>query len=185
MTTPILKNLYTHRTATTERPCFVCNQFTKAVLTTDNGLDWFYTCTSHLNDHGFATVVPEPEKPPPIPPKSTKKKEPTKKEKNADKTTKDEKDTKDSTETKDEKDEKNEDEKNKDEKKKDEKSKDKKETNKEQLPPPITSPPKPKQYVLHRDIFYLRESNLNKKRREQKIQSLLEQLPSVPKTSLQ
>ncbi|CAG8476568.1 8580_t:CDS:2 [Dentiscutata erythropus] len=186
---PILKNLYTHRTATTERPCFVCNKYTNAVLTTDNGLDWFYTCTSHLDDRGFATAFPEPEKIPPTPPKSKEKKEPTKKEKNADKTAKDEKDSKDSTKTKDEKDEKDKDEKNKDEKdkdekNKDEKSKDKKETNKKQ-PPPIPSPPKPKQYILHRDIFYLRESNLNKKRREKKVQNLLEQLPSVPKTSLQ
>ncbi|CAG8772216.1 7544_t:CDS:2, partial [Racocetra persica] len=151
MTTPAvstLKNLYTHRTATTERQCFICNQFTNAVLTTDNGLDWFYTCTSHLNDRGFATAVPEPEKKLPTPPpKSTEKKELTKKEKNVDKTAEDEK-NKDLTETKKEKDEKNKDEKDKDEKckdkkEKDENSKDKKETNKES-PAPIPSPPKPK-----------------------------------------
>ncbi|CAG8509488.1 7855_t:CDS:2 [Racocetra fulgida] len=174
---PTLKNLYTHRTATTERQCFICNQFTNAVLTTDNG------------DRGFATVVPEPEKKLPTPPpKSTEKKEPTKKEKNVDKTAEDEK-NKDLTESKKEKDEENKDEKDKDEKskdkkEKDEKSKDKKETNKES-PAPIPSPPKPKQYILHRDIFYLRESNFNKKRREKKVQSLLEQLPSVPKKPLQ
>lgn len=39
-----LINLYTHKIATTDKPCFICNKYTSSVLRTDNGLDWFYTC---------------------------------------------------------------------------------------------------------------------------------------------
>jgi hypothetical protein len=45
-----LINLYTHRIATTDKPCFICNKYTRSVLRTDNGLDWFYTCERYIGD---------------------------------------------------------------------------------------------------------------------------------------
>ncbi|CAG8699870.1 2753_t:CDS:1, partial [Acaulospora colombiana] len=60
--------------------------------------------------------------------------------------------------------------------------KDVNEKNIEVKPPSI--PPKPEQYILHRDFFYLRESGLRRKRQEKEAHNVLRQLPSVPKTSL-
>ncbi|CAG8445425.1 7543_t:CDS:2 [Diversispora eburnea] len=179
---PKLRNLYTHRTATSERPCFVCSKFTSAVLTTGDGLDWFYICTSHLNDSSFASpVVPVSE-----PVKTTIKHDDStiipKKEGEKEMKKKEEKDenkdeNKDELTTKEKKEKQGDDKEKKDELKKEIKS-------------PLISnhvpplPPEPKQYILHRDIFYLRESCLIKKRQEKESQNLLKQLPNVPKTPL-
>ncbi|CAG8581614.1 14372_t:CDS:2 [Acaulospora morrowiae] len=157
-TSQTLQNLYTHRTATSERPCFVCGKFTSAVLTTGNGLDWFYTCVSHLNDRGFASPVPLVE------PEPVKITEPTSKGEK-------EKENEKKKEGKDEQ---------KFEDSKEEKCEEK--GGKEVKPPSLSI--KPKQYTLHRDFFYLRESNLKKKRQEKEAQEMLKQLPSVPKSSL-
>ncbi|KAF9975525.1 hypothetical protein BGZ73_000829 [Actinomortierella ambigua] len=49
-----LVNRYTEKTATQERPCFICMRPTVKVLTSQQGGDWFYICPSHLQDTGFA-----------------------------------------------------------------------------------------------------------------------------------
>ncbi|KAG0254063.1 hypothetical protein DFQ27_007072 [Actinomortierella ambigua] len=49
-----LVNRYTDKTATQERPCFICLRPTTKVLASQQGGDWFYACPSHLQDTGFA-----------------------------------------------------------------------------------------------------------------------------------
>ncbi|KAG0042064.1 hypothetical protein BGZ83_000955 [Gryganskiella cystojenkinii] len=50
-----LRNAYIEKTATSERSCFICMKMTTKVLTAKDGGDWFYICPSHLQDPGFAT----------------------------------------------------------------------------------------------------------------------------------
>ncbi|CAI2166277.1 14565_t:CDS:2 [Funneliformis geosporum] len=168
-----LINLYTHRIATADKSCFICNKFTTSVLRTDNGLDWFYTCESHLSDRGFASPVPEPEPEPTIDIQPTKIKGSQKEESANSKS--------DSEEVKDKSKEST---KEGEEKEKEEKKEEKQQvaTPKPLIKPQPPKPSKPKQYVLHRSIFYLRQDNLNKKRQKAEAQNLLSKLPSVPKT---
>ncbi|KAF9190549.1 hypothetical protein BGZ51_008487 [Haplosporangium sp. Z 767] len=49
-----LRNAYLEKTATTERSCFICMKMTTKVLTAKDGGDFFYICASHLSDPGFA-----------------------------------------------------------------------------------------------------------------------------------
>ncbi|KAG0227399.1 hypothetical protein BGW41_003835 [Actinomortierella wolfii] len=49
-----LVNKYNDKTATQERPCFICLRPTTKVLASQQGGDWFYVCASHLQDPGFA-----------------------------------------------------------------------------------------------------------------------------------
>ncbi|CAG8455385.1 16633_t:CDS:2 [Funneliformis mosseae] len=171
-----LINLYTHRITTADKPCFICNKFTTSVLRTDNGLDWFYTCESHLSDRGFATPVPEPKPEPTIVVQSTKIKG-SQKEDSA-------KSKSDSATNQEEKDKSKEPTKEGKEEEKEEKKEEKQQvaTPKPSIKPQPPRPTKPKQYVLHRNIFYLRQDNLNKKRQKAETQILLSKLPSVPKT---
>ncbi|KAI1303763.1 hypothetical protein EDD11_005302 [Mortierella claussenii] len=49
-----LRNAYLEKTATQERSCFICMKMTTKVLTAKDGGDFFYICPSHLQDPGFA-----------------------------------------------------------------------------------------------------------------------------------
>ncbi|KAF9582064.1 hypothetical protein BGW38_000711 [Lunasporangiospora selenospora] len=49
-----LRNVYVEKTAATERSCFICMRITTKVLTAKDGGDWFFICPSHLLDPGFA-----------------------------------------------------------------------------------------------------------------------------------
>ncbi|KAG0378002.1 MAG: VPS4-associated protein 1 [Linnemannia gamsii] len=49
-----LRNAYLEKTATAERSCFICMKMTTKVLTAKDGGDFFYICASHLQDPGFA-----------------------------------------------------------------------------------------------------------------------------------
>ncbi|KAF8983629.1 hypothetical protein BGZ46_009891 [Entomortierella lignicola] len=49
-----LRNAYLEKTATAERSCFICMKMTTKVLTAKDGGDFFYVCASHLQDPGFA-----------------------------------------------------------------------------------------------------------------------------------
>ncbi|KAF9429479.1 hypothetical protein BGZ76_001238 [Entomortierella beljakovae] len=49
-----LRNAYLEKTATTERSCYICVKMTTKVLTAKDGGDYFYICASHLQDPGFA-----------------------------------------------------------------------------------------------------------------------------------
>ncbi|KAF9995341.1 hypothetical protein BGZ79_010963 [Entomortierella chlamydospora] len=49
-----LRNAYVEKTATTERSCFICMKMTTKVLTAKDGGDFFFVCASHLDDPGFA-----------------------------------------------------------------------------------------------------------------------------------
>ncbi|KAF8931005.1 VPS4-associated protein 1 [Dissophora ornata] len=49
-----LRNAYIEKTATAERSCFICIKMTTKVLTAKDGGDFFYVCPSHLLDPGFA-----------------------------------------------------------------------------------------------------------------------------------
>ncbi|KND04233.1 uncharacterized protein SPPG_01664 [Spizellomyces punctatus DAOM BR117] len=64
---PLMSNLYTQRTATSEAPCFVCSKFCITVLT--NSVDWFYVCPSHISDAGFCKPASAPSSSP-KPPRS-------------------------------------------------------------------------------------------------------------------
>ncbi|GJJ68064.1 hypothetical protein EMPS_00410 [Entomortierella parvispora] len=50
-----LRNAYVEKTATSERSCYICMKMTTKVLTAKDGGDWFYICPSHLQDPGFAS----------------------------------------------------------------------------------------------------------------------------------
>ncbi|RIA95286.1 VPS4-associated protein 1 [Glomus cerebriforme] len=180
-------NLYTHRIATTDKPCYICNKYTKSVLRTDNGLDWFYTCESHLSDRGFATPILEPEPKPLVVQSPTKAKVSQKDDSSKSKSDSDSNQYKDKSNDSIEVEGKQQQE-GKEEKKKEEKIKDQTEENQQVATPKSPEPPrptKPKQYKLHSNIFYLREDNLNKKRQKAEVQNILSKLPSVPKNSLQ
>ncbi|KAG0304808.1 hypothetical protein BGZ98_004987 [Dissophora globulifera] len=49
-----LRNAYIEKSAVTERSCFICMKMTTKVLTAKDGGDFFYVCPSHLQDTGFA-----------------------------------------------------------------------------------------------------------------------------------
>ncbi|RGB26212.1 VPS4-associated protein 1 [Rhizophagus diaphanus] len=180
-----LINLYTHRIATTDKPCFICNKYTSSVLRTDNGLDWFYTCESHLSDRGFATPIPEPEPEPKLPVVQSTRVSISQKD--------------DSSKSKSDPDINQEKDKSNDSTKVESKQQEGSEDNvkeqtedKQQVATPKSpekpQPPKstkPKQYKLHSNIFYLREDKLNKKRQKEEAQKILSKLPNVPKNSLQ
>lgn len=144
------------------------------------------TATSHLSDRGFASpVVPPPE---PEPVKNDKKTIIPKKEDDKEVKGKEDKgekgenggngDDPTAKEKKEKKEKQDEDKSKKEELKKEIKSTP---SSNHVSPPP---PSEPKQYILHRDIFYLRESHLIKKRQEKETQILLKQFPSVPKAPL-
>ncbi|GBB90840.1 hypothetical protein RclHR1_17940003 [Rhizophagus clarus] len=184
-----LINLYTHRIATTDKPCFICNKYTRSVLRTDNGLDWFYTCESHLSDRGFATPILEPEPEPKLlVVQSTKARIPQKDNSSESKSDPDinqEKDrSNDSTKVESKQQEEKEEEREKEKIK--ERTEDKQQitTPKSLEHPQPPKPTKPRQYKLHSNIFYLREDKLNKKRQKVEAQNILSKLPSVPKNSL-
>lgn len=199
MATLRLQNSYSLRTSQQDRPCFICNRFSNAVLTTD-GLspDWFYICRPHLDDRGFCSVIGGVPPPPSLsldaPRKNDKKKSyspDVKPESNSvtDLVTgigsgiwntltgaKKEEEKKDNK--KDDKDDKKDDEEGK-------KSK----------PPPlsptiaptrtVSSPPaQPRKYILHRDIFYLREKEFITKQEKKRASEILQKysFPAVPKT---
>jgi AAA-ATPase Vps4-associated protein 1 len=52
-----MKNQYILRATASERPCFVCSKFSSVVLTSadNSNEDWFYVCKSHLNDANFCS----------------------------------------------------------------------------------------------------------------------------------
>ncbi|KAI8905394.1 VPS4-associated protein 1 [Powellomyces hirtus] len=52
-----MPNLYVHKIATTDSPCFVCSKFCAGVLTNNAG-DWFYVCKSHIDDPSFCKQIP-------------------------------------------------------------------------------------------------------------------------------
>ncbi|KAG6378889.1 AAA-ATPase Vps4-associated protein 1-domain-containing protein [Boletus reticuloceps] len=49
------------QTAATAKACYICYKPTVTVLATIDTADFFYTCPTHLTDHGFATRAPDPE----------------------------------------------------------------------------------------------------------------------------
>lgn len=59
MATGPLQNLYHRRlvASTSQKPCFICYKATATVLITPDNRDFFYVCTGHLGDKGFATAV--------------------------------------------------------------------------------------------------------------------------------
>ncbi|KAL1919792.1 uncharacterized protein VTP21DRAFT_1723 [Calcarisporiella thermophila] len=150
-----LPNLYIRRTATSaERPCFICNKLVKTFLANEAGTDWFYVCGSHLDDRGFCTPVPPPAPSSP----SANARETSKPDESA------EASTKDKPETKGEKE---------------------KQTGNEKEatspPPPL---PKSNQFILNRNIFYLREREIRLKKERMEARKAMEKLgplPSVPK----
>ena len=61
MATPAVPfpNIYHHRrvAATSAKPCMICHKPSTSVLITRDNKDFFYTCTGHLLDRGFAIPV--------------------------------------------------------------------------------------------------------------------------------
>ncbi|KAH8079752.1 VPS4-associated protein 1 [Filobasidium floriforme] len=58
-----LQNVYYERKAATPKQCYVCRTPTTTVLSTVNTVSWIYVCPKHLDDPGFATLIPQPETP--------------------------------------------------------------------------------------------------------------------------
>lgn len=187
-----MKNQYILRATTSERPCFVCSKFSSVVLTSadNSNEDWFYVCKTHLNDANFCSrnggVSPRPASPAsPKPPVV----------KNAD--AKPESNSvsdllsgigsgiwntwKGNTKSEDEQ-----------AKEKDKQKDDSKKTTSAQqdspTPPPAASTPplkpSPVTYMLHRDFYYLREREAQKRRAKKESAARLQnmQFPEVPKT---
>ncbi|TPX38522.1 hypothetical protein SeMB42_g06691 [Synchytrium endobioticum] len=61
-----IRNVYLHRTADRDGPCWVCSKTSAACLTNEQG-DWFFVCVNHLSDASFCTSLDPPV---PIPTKS-------------------------------------------------------------------------------------------------------------------
>ncbi|KAG2171293.1 hypothetical protein INT43_002915 [Umbelopsis isabellina] len=185
-----MKNHYVLKATAADRPCFVCSKFTTAVLTcSDNSNDdWFYVCKTHLTDSHFCTIIggssPRPSSPA-VSPKPKPKTTDTKAESNS---------VSDlltgigtgiwntwkGSPKADDKD---------DSKEKDDKSKERAEAAAPN--PPVTPSPPPNQpkataatYVLHRDFYYLREREVQKRRQKKEAAAKLHtmQFPEVPKT---
>ncbi|KAG2178559.1 hypothetical protein INT44_001712 [Umbelopsis vinacea] len=183
-----MKNQYIVRATASERPCFVCSKFSSVVLTSadNSNEDWFYVCKSHLNDANFCSrnggASPRPASPAsPKPPVA--KNVDAKPESNSVSdlisgigtgiwnTWKG----------------KSDDEKAK-EKDKDDESKKAATSAQSPTPPPAASTPplkpSPVTYILHRDFYYLREREVQKRKAKKDAAARLQnmQFPEVPKT---
>lgn len=151
---------------------YICYKSTTTVLATAGTVDFVYTCTTHLTDPGFATPVPVPVAPTPVKPKLTeaeikkvadewKEKQRLKAEKAKSKeanTTAEGGTTTDSTST----------------------------STPPAPPTPVTppAPPAPShpQFILHRQIFAMRQAEHRKKRQATRVKQVAPQLPSVPQS---
>jgi AAA-ATPase Vps4-associated protein 1 len=204
-----LQNSYTVRIATQERPCFVCNKFTTTVLTSEDGAsDWFYVCMPHLADTSFCRVVGLPAQAPPSPKSSKNKNDKAKTDNPAENNSvtsfvssvssvasglwntiaskKDEEEPNALEEKKGDKkqDNDNDNDANTDKAKKPNTLPGSFSALPAGAPSPVITPTKPK-YILHRDIFYLREATFKKKQQKKQAAERLMNLefPAVPKTA--
>ncbi|GAB5590378.1 hypothetical protein Unana1_05278 [Umbelopsis nana] len=190
-----MKNQYILKATAADRPCFVCSKFSSAVLTSadNSNEDWFYVCKSHLTDANFCSVNGG-QASRTASPATTAPKQPIVKDSDAKPESNSVSDlltgigsgiwnswkgnTKSDQEPNKEKD------KSKDENKKATESP----VSSPSSPPSTTStpPPKPKPatYILHRDFYYLREREVQKRRMKKdtaaRFQNIL--FPEVPKT---
>ncbi|KXN71144.1 hypothetical protein CONCODRAFT_17089 [Conidiobolus coronatus NRRL 28638] len=151
MSSPLVQNQWELKTTKNEGTCFICSKFTTGCLVYKFGqIDWFFTCLSHLEDPGFARVLPGLDEP-----KSSNVK--AEENKDSDNSKKDDK-----AKT-DENSEKDKDKEDKTEEKKEEKPEEKK----------VPEVKLPKIYQLHRSILYLRENQLKLKSNKVKLGQLI------------
>jgi len=169
-------NLYYKRTTGTPKACYVCYKPSTTVLATLNTTDFFYTCDTHLTDPGFATIV--------------KSENDGKSTLSAEEIAKVKKEWEEAQKRKEEKEAET--------KKKAEEAKDTKSTEGETsskptkkpvsvpgtwTPPPPASPTHQK-YILHRDMFSLRQSEHRRRRQAAQAKSLAPRLPGAPRGDL-
>ncbi|KAH8551957.1 VPS4-associated protein 1 [Umbelopsis sp. PMI_123] len=191
-----MKNHYILRATTTERPCFVCSKFSSVVLTSadNSNEDWFYICKSHLNDSNFCSRHGG-SSPRPASPAASPSKKPVIKDADA---------KPESNSVSDlisgigtgiwntwKGNPKSDDEQAKEKDKQKEESKTINSTKQDSPTPPppaasTTPPPKPTPvtYILHRDFYYLREREAQKRKAKKDASARLQnmQFPEVPKT---
>jgi ABC-type Zn2+ transport system substrate-binding protein/surface adhesin len=174
-----LPNKYVKKTALKEGQCFICNKSTSTVLTSGPP-DFFFVCPGHATDTGFCTPVYDEEKEKQLREAEERKREELRRKAEEGK--------------KEDNNEKKEDKEDEKDKKKDEKDK-KKDENKDKgkLQKEIVIPRVLSHYVLHRNIFFLREKvhkdKALKKQAAQKdaraskeLSKMLDSLPDVPKS---
>jgi hypothetical protein len=177
----------------TERPCFICYKPTTIVLATINTVDFLYTCSTHLSDPGFATKVAADEA---SSPKST----PAVSQEAIDKIKEEWEEKQRKRKEKEKEKEKQKDggdDGNKGKAKKDDESEGAA-TKKTKSPPPATSPtpssssasttpvtPSHEKYVLHRDMFALRQAEHRRRRQANQAKDLAPRLPAAPKSNIQ
>ena len=133
------------------------------MLTANSDKDWFFLCASHLSDRSFCQPVLAPT-PPPAPPSKPAPAKPTPKpttdkDKDKDKDAKEETQTATATATTTQK------------------------PTPPQAPTPTPTPAaKPKEYILDRKIFFLREDAYRKKVAASKAKQIASMMPSVPRS---
>jgi hypothetical protein len=185
-----MKNHYVLKATAADRPCFVCSKFTTAVLTSSDNSndDWFYVCKSHLTDTHFCTIMGGGTSPKPLSPAVSPKPKAKATDAKAESNSVSDLLTgigtgiwnswKGSPKSEDKDDSKG----------KDDKSKERDEV--AQNPPATPSPPpnqprsSPATYILHRDFYYLREREVQKRRQKKEAAAKLHTMkfPEVPKT---
>ncbi|KAF8450332.1 VPS4-associated protein 1 [Boletus edulis BED1] len=184
----VFPNLYYKRTAATAKACYICYKPTVTVLATIDTADFFYTCPTHLTDHGFATRAPDPEpepkKPSVSPEEIAKVKEEweRKQRQKKDKEGQADGDGKNGAEGAP----------------KDAEGKEAdvgtKADSKQEKKPVVaqgssteepTARPTHERYILHRDIFSLRTADHRRRRQAAQTKNLAPRLPGAPRGSLQ
>ncbi|KDQ07732.1 hypothetical protein BOTBODRAFT_38528 [Botryobasidium botryosum FD-172 SS1] len=163
-------NLYYQRAVATARPCYMCLRPTTIVLATINNTDFLYTCATHLTDPGFAT--PLPSETPKLSEEELKRIkeewEQKQKRKNEAKKKQEEGKSQDA----------------------DKADKGDKEKGKASPPggsapvspsPPPTSKPQHARFVLHREVFAMRQAEHRKKRQTSQIKEVAPRLPGAPR----
>ncbi|KAF8558806.1 DUF1742-domain-containing protein [Imleria badia] len=201
----VFPNFYYKRTAATAKACYICYKPTATVLATIDTADFFYTCPVHLTDRGFATRAPEPEpepRKPSVSPEEIAKVKQEWEEKQRQK--KDKEKDKDKVQGKEggqvdgeaksdtegtEGVPKDAEGKEADVGTKADSKQEKKPANAVIVPSASpseepTSRPTHERYVLHRDIFALRNTDHRRRRQAAQTKDLVPRLPGAPKSTL-
>ncbi|KAJ1896607.1 hypothetical protein LPJ66_003889 [Kickxella alabastrina] len=180
-------NRYVQRTAAKEGTCFICGYFTPNIFMTEQGTatDWFYICSKHTLMPSFCTVALDTASKDFV--ASAGMENPASREEAANK---DRQLGADSAGSADSVDGAGPSESNSNKNSSKEKSEEKDENNEQRVQASIkensaadkaAEAPKRKVYVLHRDVFYLRQRPFVKRWEKEQADALAQRLPSVPR----
>ncbi|KAJ1896596.1 hypothetical protein LPJ66_003896 [Kickxella alabastrina] len=178
-------NRYVQRTAANEGTCFICGYFTPNIFMTEQGTatDWFYICSKHTLMPSFCTVALDTASEDVV--ASAGMENPASREKAANKDRQLGADSAGSTDSVD-----NAGPSESSSNKNNTKEKSEKDKNEQKVQASIkedsaadktAEAPRRKVYVLHRDVFYLRQRPFVKRWEKEQADTLAQRLPSVPR----